>query len=229
MTTATIWTDFARSYDRVLRNWDPYLALVGKAERHLGNARRVLEQGCGTGIVAEALARRGVAVEGIDNNVAMLEVAERCAIQMSESFRSGSFRAREGDALNVPFGSTSFDGVVSNNVIFYVDDPLRLLREARRVLIPGCTLAISGPQPNPDLALLDREIEREFNEKGLLPKMVQDLDHFRQCSRQLKRTGMPNVYRLKDIVELLRREGFVDVVEADDTVYYGQSWFVAAR
>ena len=44
-------------------------------ERMGRDCRTVLEPGCGAGRVLEALARRGLAVTGIDTSPAMVEIA----------------------------------------------------------------------------------------------------------------------------------------------------------
>jgi SAM-dependent methyltransferase len=48
-------------------------------------------------------------------------------------------------ALALPFAESSFDTVVSTEVLEHVPDPLSALREMRRVLKPGCHLILSTP------------------------------------------------------------------------------------
>jgi SAM-dependent methyltransferase len=48
-------------------------------------------------------------------------------------------------ALQVPFADEAFDTVVSTEVLEHVPDPLRTLREMRRVLKPGGFLILSTP------------------------------------------------------------------------------------
>jgi SAM-dependent methyltransferase len=45
----------------------------------------------------------------------------------------------------LPFGSAAFDGVVIDNVLEHIFDPVPLLSEARRVLRPGGTAVIGVP------------------------------------------------------------------------------------
>jgi demethylmenaquinone methyltransferase/2-methoxy-6-polyprenyl-1,4-benzoquinol methylase len=115
---------------------------------------RVLDLCCGTGDLAFALGRSGPAhVIGADFSHAMLVRAngKRKGLTRGEGSQSAAPRAFfEADALRLPFADGSFDLVTSafgfRNLANYESG----LREMRRVLKPGGTLAIlefSEPPP----------------------------------------------------------------------------------
>ena len=54
-----------------------------------------------------------------------------------------------GSALQIPFGSATFDSVLSTQVLEHVTSPSQLLAEVRRVLRPGGHLVLTAPQTNP--------------------------------------------------------------------------------
>lgn len=96
-------------------------ALLAELLAPLTAGARVLDLGCGTGWLAERLARRGWKVVGLDPSAAMLERAAR---------RVSVVR---GDGLRLPFADGAFDAVCVTAVLDFVGDPAGLLREARRV------------------------------------------------------------------------------------------------
>jgi SAM-dependent methyltransferase len=112
------------------------IGLVGKVE-----GRRVLDAGCGSGPLSEALLARGAAVSGFDASPAMVELA----------------RQRLGDAADLrvadldgplPYDDGSFDDVVVSLVLHYLRDWSGPLSELRRVLRPGGRLVVSVNHPS---------------------------------------------------------------------------------
>ena len=97
----------------------------------IGPGDRVLDVGCGTGILArEASGRCGAEgrVVGLDLNPRMLEVARRVAPGIDW---------QQGDAGALPFADGAFDMVVSQYALMFFPDQALALREMWRVLAPG--------------------------------------------------------------------------------------------
>ncbi|MFJ2721292.1 methyltransferase domain-containing protein [Streptomyces sp. NPDC087437] len=116
-----------------------YAAAV--AELGLREGDRVLDSGCGTGRALPPL-RAAVGTSGIvvgaDLTWAMLEAAVRAG------------RDREGllllaDVGVLPLTSGSFDAVFAAGLIAHLPHPAENLRELRRVVRPGGTLALFHP------------------------------------------------------------------------------------
>jgi ubiquinone/menaquinone biosynthesis C-methylase UbiE len=125
----------ARSYDRIRPvddNWWTAFELV-VAEADL-RGRRVLDLGCGTGRLSNALAEQGIArVWGVDASPEMLAVA-RAKLPVSVGLK-------EGRAEQLPFRNGWFDRVVMWLVVHLVDRPAAF-REVARVLVTDGRLAI---------------------------------------------------------------------------------------
>ena len=101
---------------------------------------RVLDAGCGPGLHATDLVAGGASVTGVDLSPELLEVA---AERLGPSVPL--HRADLGQPL--PFGSASFDLVVSSLVMHYLADWRPTLREFHRVLAPGGRLVLSTHHP----------------------------------------------------------------------------------
>ncbi|MGQ0752044.1 MAG: class I SAM-dependent methyltransferase [Betaproteobacteria bacterium] len=105
----------------------------------------VLDLACGTGIAARLAAPRvqpGGRVTGLDLNEEMLAVARVRA-------RSASLYIdwRRGDACALPFAEGVFDAIVCQQGLQFFVDPLRALREVRRVAASGAGMAVSVSVP----------------------------------------------------------------------------------
>lgn len=102
---------------------------------------RVLDVGCGTGIVARRAAdrvgERGTVV-GVDRNGEMLEVAKTVAADLAPAIEW-----KRGDATALPFPDDAFDVIVCQQALQFVDDPTVALREMHRVLSPNGRIAVS--------------------------------------------------------------------------------------
>jgi SAM-dependent methyltransferase len=96
----------------------------------VGAGDRVLEVGSGLGILAGQVARRAGAVCGVEYSAEQLRRA-------GEDATPPNLRFVQADAHALPFADESFDAAYCRYVLEHVGDPLRVLREMRRVLRPG--------------------------------------------------------------------------------------------
>lgn len=94
----------------------------------------VLELGCGAGVAALELARRGYLVEALDPVESMVDIARSRATAAGLEDR---VRVALGDAHALDFEDETFDLVVALGVISWLHDPLRALTEVSRVLRGG--------------------------------------------------------------------------------------------
>jgi len=105
--------------------------------------KRILDAGCGTAGFATYLATLGNTVVGLDSEdfgAGML----RAALDFARSQRA-QVGIVHGDLHHLPFADGSFDLLVMNSVLEHTADPLRVLREARRVLVPGGLAFVDFP------------------------------------------------------------------------------------
>jgi 2-polyprenyl-3-methyl-5-hydroxy-6-metoxy-1,4-benzoquinol methylase len=104
----------------------------------VGSNKRVLDVGCATGYLAEALGGNGNVVSGVEYDRAAAEKArphlDRLVI--------GDLEALD---LVKEFGEATFDAVVFGDVLEHLRDPLPVLRQARPLLKAGGSVVISVP------------------------------------------------------------------------------------
>ena len=91
---------------------------------------RVLDLGCGAGLLSNHLSARGHLVTGLDSTPENLEIARA----------RGTATYVLGDACALPCPDASFDVVCAMDLLEHVEEPARLIAEAARVLAPGGSL-----------------------------------------------------------------------------------------
>jgi ubiquinone/menaquinone biosynthesis C-methylase UbiE len=105
---------------------------------------RVLDVGCGTGIVARQIAARLGAsgtVTGLDLSPSMLEVARAAAAR-----EQVTVEWREGSAEQLPFADGSFDLVLCQFALMFFADKAAALAEMRRVVTGDGRVVLSAWQ-----------------------------------------------------------------------------------
>ncbi|MEU6761810.1 class I SAM-dependent methyltransferase [Streptomyces sp. NPDC046853] len=131
---------------------------------------RVLDAGCGTGralpALREVVGPQG-AVLGIDLTPAMLEAATRAG-------RDREGQLLLGDVTRLPLRDGALDAVFGAGLISHLPDPGANLRELRRVVRPGGTLALFHPIGRAALAarqgrqITEDDLRAETNLRPLL-------------------------------------------------------------
>lgn len=129
----------AMAYDRWSRVWNLarytnysiyHAALANLDERH----QRILDVGCGTGLMSAKLAATGRHVLGVDLSASMIARARRR--------RSACLDFLQADAENLMLESGSFDAVVNLISFHHYPNPDEAIAEFRRVLRPGGRLVL---------------------------------------------------------------------------------------
>lgn len=108
------------------------LGLVG-----LPAGMRILDAGCGDGLLASALARAGAIVTGVDRDPRMLTVGQARA-----EHAGLHLELVEGDLRALPFADAAFDVAIAITALCFVADAERAVREMARVLRPGGRVVI---------------------------------------------------------------------------------------
>lgn len=105
---------------------------------------RILDVGCGTGIVARRAAASteyDVKIVGLDANPGMLAVARKAGEEWP------IIDWEQGEATDLPFEDGAFDVVFCQQALQFFPDPTEALREMNRVLASDGRLAVSVWRP----------------------------------------------------------------------------------
>ena len=133
-----LYDEHADLYD-IAFSWDVSHEAAWLVERLGPGCTDVLEPGCGSGRMLEALARCGLVVTGIDSSAAMVEIARR---RLATTGLPGD--AVEADMTDFDLGRT-FDGAICPvNTLRHLSRPAMAahLQAMRRALVPGARYLI---------------------------------------------------------------------------------------
>jgi len=161
---------------------------------------RVLEVGCGTGVVARDLARlvgRRGAVTAVDTSATLLARAR----ELSRGAPGGRIVFRRADGHRLPFADRRFDTVLAITVILHVEDPLRVVKEMARVTRPGGRVGLQDQDfglvgaAHPDRALTARILE------GVAARIYPEPHSGRRLGALLRAAGFADVRMLADVYQ----------------------------
>lgn len=108
---------------------------------HLRPGMRLLDCGCGVGTITLGLAEAVAPGEAVGIDFQAAQVARAQALATERGVTNVRFEVASVYAL--PFPDGSFDAVFANTLLLHLAEPLRALREMRRVLKPGGVVAIA--------------------------------------------------------------------------------------
>ena len=197
------WKDlyFERSLFGIIHQQRHALALSWIDELGLPVGSRVLEVGCGAGLLAVELTRRGFAVDCMDSSEPMVDLARQLAESAGVSNR---LTPSVGDAHSLDYPDGAYRLVVALGVLPFLHTPGLALREVARVLAPGGYALLTSdnryrldhvfdPRYTPPLLpfkRLAKAIVRALVRNPHLARTPWHLFSFRQVDRLLADAGM---------------------------------------
>ncbi len=121
--------------------WRRVDVVAGLIETHCPQGGRVLDFGCGTGVLFESSLKRATSVVGVD---LVLGAAELWKAKK----QLGQVTLLSPEAAFADVEPGSVDVVVAAEVLEHIDEPTKELAFFKRVLRPGGTLLVSLPTEN---------------------------------------------------------------------------------
>lgn len=209
----------------------------------LSEKMKVLDAGCGPGIITEALAPNVKELVAYDLTPKMVEAARiRC-----ESAGLNNVEYKTGMIESLPYDDEYFDSVVSRLVMHHLSEPIRGFREMYRVLKKGGKLIladiISDEDPQKEMLHNALEILRDPSHVRMLPlnELIEGLESSsfeiicedfwvkeREFSEWLAITNSPErAEPLKTVMNALAQSGIdagINLRSNANTVYFDHKW-----
>lgn len=170
--------------------------------------QRILEVGCGTGVVVRDLAAlvgpRG-AVVGVDPSRSMIQAAR--ALARTHPLRA-RMRWRLASGAALPFADGRFDTTLAMTVLLHVADAQAVVREMARVTRPGGRVGVQDQDfgtvavTHPDRALTERIMG------GVASRMYEEPHSGRRMPGLLRAAGLEDVRLLTDVFQDTTLEPF---------------------
>ncbi len=179
--------------------------------RHFGDARCILDVGCGPGHLGRQRPSPEVAVHGVDLDPGALALAVRTETVVRADL----------DARPLPYADQSFDAVLAKDVFEHLVRPERLAREVWRVLRPGGVVVASVVMAKPKAVWADYTHVRGFTRRTA-PQLLADAGF--TVERVWRMGGVPLSGRLgfvRLVPQLLRLPGASQL--------WAASWELRAR
>ncbi|XP_018311773.1 ubiquinone biosynthesis O-methyltransferase-like isoform X2 [Mycetomoellerius zeteki] len=105
---------------------------------------KIVDVGCGGGIMTEGLARVGAQVTGIDVSAELISVAkEHLKLDSNLSERVNYIHTTLEDFAHKESENSIYDAVVSSEVLEHVSDPQLFLKECVKIMKPGKSIFIT--------------------------------------------------------------------------------------
>ena len=225
---SSVWKDYSNVYD--LMDHIPFVKELRR--KHLlavGSLEYLLDNGCGSGSFTLQLAQNpGRKIVGIDFSKEMLAKAA------GKLIKCGNVNLCAADSCYLPFADSTFDAVVSNMVIYLLNDAEKAVSEMARVTKPNGILSLASPLNSLDMEVIIEAtrkyfemVDNEIRSNGRSGISQKDIEEFIASNRAVQKR-IRNLYSIGEITSVLQRNGY-SISLADDADYLNQVFFVAGK
>ena len=157
--------------------------------RQIPEGSKVLDIGCGPGFFSLLLSSLDMKVTAVDYSEGMLEKAKD--LLNRNGYHNAEFI--RADAQRLPFADTSFDAVVSRNLVWNLENPEAAYKEWLRILKPGGKLFIFDGNHycylyNEEYASIQPKVDASSNHVllGIKTNVIDEIARELPLSRQVR-------------------------------------------
>ncbi len=180
---------------------------------HIDNKTKVLDIACGRGSTAFYLAEKyGCSIVGIDISEKLIQEAKEISRKKK---LDDKVKFIVGNAMDLPFDDNQFDVAISQGILVFVDDKIKTINEASRVIKDG------GKAGWIELSW-KKEPNKEFLDKVFNILNAYCLKNARTYDGWVKEFNMANIQDLKvlkgdkiiaNFFETLKEEGIINTLK----------------
>ena len=175
------WSRYAASYDQLLIPFDEYQQLLDRIVDLIGDAKRCVDLGAGTGngtirLLERDRNREVWAIESSETMLAYLraKVDQRA---LDGTIDSSRLTIIKEDVLRLEeLPRNHFDAAVLINVLYAVDNPQACLNQVFRVLKPGGVLALSTSHCDTNVDKLFDRMREDLEQKGKFESLKKNFE-----------------------------------------------------
>jgi ubiquinone/menaquinone biosynthesis C-methylase UbiE len=173
--------------------------VIDYVRRNLAQGSRILDLGCGAGVVAEDLAKAGMNVTAMDLSSDMVA---RARDRLRDIAADGVLVLR-GDCEKLPFSDGEFDAIVCLGVISFLKSDQMVLSEIRRVLRDDGTLVLAVRNKHPLPRFLDPLLAARRWAGAILRRLG-----LRGRGGDTEEVPLPRFFHLSRLATTLQDDGF---------------------
>ena len=249
------WKDYLEHFHYIV-NFSDYQQLLNHILRLMGpiqSGEKVLDAGCGNGNFGAFLLKNershskacDVTKQSHEFEYVGIDFIPTALQHARTSYESSLLSARshgqETDVQNcagahafhcvdlnkpLPFKDESFNKVVSNLVLGYLESPANTIRELMRVLTPGGSLVLTNLKPNSDLSRIFTNFVQETSQQEEIEEARQLLNNSGKI-REAEGEGLfqfPDAEELEELVQSATKGGQTRIF----STFANQAYIVAA-
>jgi 2-polyprenyl-3-methyl-5-hydroxy-6-metoxy-1,4-benzoquinol methylase len=159
------WDRIATSFDRIEQNDIAYKIFIEKARGYLKTDDKILDFGCGTGLICNEIADNVENVHAIDISTKMIEIS----INKASERKIRNIDFERTSIFDEKFRVGSLDAIIAFNIFHLLEEPQKYFQRINQILKPGGLIISSTPCMSE--ALLLNSVLKVFSFIGLTPKL----------------------------------------------------------
>lgn len=202
------------AYDRTLIIAEHYKEILKIHLNYLKDCKKILDTGCGTGVLTIKLLKLNKKIIGVDTSRESLRFLKDKAQKINKLKNLILLEKDSSDLIEIK--STSFDGINSMIVAHLIKNYKDYIRECYRLLKTGGSFVITARSNNRNQELLVKILKKSLQRRDLYKKRIKD---FQIISQQLLQTANSRSKKLlsaESATRILRDAGFKNIQQKEN-------------